>query len=107
MAGQWRIVEYLVRSNATQPHARLTGPSFELQIARAKAVPVEVRPITHHARPTAAIRAGRTGESDVGEAPGHQRPDAAQAKCKGWRQSAREGYEAVRPTLAKKPAVAS
>ena len=30
--------------------------------------------LIHHARPTAAIRAGRTGESDVGEAPGHQQP---------------------------------
>ena len=54
-AGQWRIVEYLVRSNATQPHARLTGPSFELQIARAKAVPVEVRPITNPPWRSAAI----------------------------------------------------
>ena len=39
--------------------------------------------LIHHARPTAAIRAGRTGESDVGEAPGHQRPAQPHARLTG------------------------
>ena len=37
--------------------------------------------LIHHARPTAAIRAGRSGESDVGEAPGLQAAASLLGAC--------------------------